>query len=75
MAYSPDERKQRMKELMRPIEMQIMMCDDVQDLFALASIMMVTSKNIFKEQLGVKPTVDLLLAVVEDLYNDNRRER
>jgi hypothetical protein len=41
-----------MTELMQPIDRQIMMCDDVQDLFALASMMVVTSKNIFKQQLG-----------------------
>lgn len=72
MAYAPSERAARMKELMRPIDMQIMMCDDTQDLFALASIMLVTSKNIFKDQLGNQAAIDLLLTVVEDLYNDGR---
>lgn len=69
MAYTPDEREKRMKELMRPIDMQIMMCDDVQDLFALASIMMVTSKNIFREHLGSKYTAEMLEKIAEDLRN------
>ena len=67
MAYTPDEREKRMKELMRPIDMQIMMCDDIQDLFALASIMMVTSKNIFKENLGAGYTANILEKIAEDL--------
>jgi hypothetical protein len=67
MAYDPSERQKRMQELMRPIDRQIMMCDDVQDLFALASIMMVTSKNIFKNQLGKEGAIRVLEKVVEDL--------
>lgn len=69
MAYTPDEREKRMKELMAPIDMQIMMCDDVQDLFALASIMMVTSKNIFREHLGARHTAEMLEKIAEDLRN------
>ena len=67
MAYDPSERQKRMQELMQPIDRQIMMCDDVQDLFALASIMMVTSKNIFKNQLGREGAIKVLEKVVEDL--------
>ena len=67
MAYTPDKREKRMRELMAPIDMQIMMCDDIQDLFALASIMMVTSKNIFKENLGADYTANILEKIAEDL--------
>lgn len=70
MAYEPSERKDRMKELMRPIDRQIMMCDDVQDLFALSSIMIVTSKNIFLQQLGKKGAIEIFEKVLKDLHNE-----
>ena len=70
MAYQPSERKDRMKELMKPIDKQIMMCDDVQDLFALSSIMIVTSKNIFVQQLGKKGAIEIFEKVLEDLHNE-----
>jgi hypothetical protein len=70
MAYEPSERQKRMKELMRPIDMQIMMCDDVQDLFALASIMVVTSKKIFRDQLGRDGAISVMEKVLEDLKNE-----
>ena len=70
MAYEPSERKKRMQELMQPIDKQIMMCDDVQDLFALASIMVVTSKNIFVQQLGRDGAAQIFEKIVEDLNNE-----
>jgi hypothetical protein len=70
MAFDPSDRKDRMKELMRPIDRQIMLCDDIQDLFALASIMTVTSKNIFKNQLGKKGAIEIFVKVLEDLENE-----
>ena len=42
----------RMDELMKPIDRQIMMCDNVEDLLMLASNMMVTAKMIYVQQLG-----------------------
>ena len=70
MAFDPSDRKDRMKELMRPIDRQIMLCDDVQDLFALASIMTVTSKNIFKAQLGREGAIQIFEKIMEDLENE-----
>jgi hypothetical protein len=70
MAYHPSERKERMTELMKPIDRQIMMCDDIQDLFALASIMVVTSKNIFVQQLGKDGAIQIFEKVLEDLDNE-----
>lgn len=70
MAYDPSNRNTRMKELMKPIDRQIMMCDDVQDLFALSSIMIVTSKNIFVQQLGRKGAIEIFEKVLEDLENE-----
>lgn len=70
MAFDRSERNKRMRELMIPIDKQIMMCDDVQDLFALASIMTVTSKNIFVQQLGKKGAIEIFEKIMEDLENE-----
>ena len=70
MSYRPDERRQRMRELMQPIDRQIMMCDDVQDLYALASIMVITSKNIFKQQLGRDGTISIFEHIMKDLERE-----
>lgn len=46
------EIQKRMAELMSPINQQIMMCDDREDLLMMASCMMVTVKDIFDQELG-----------------------
>lgn len=46
------EIQKRMAELMEPIDRQIMMCDDREDLLMMASCMMVTVKNIFDQEIG-----------------------
>lgn len=66
MAYKPEERVARMKELMKPIDTQIMMCDDAQDLLALASIMAVTAKNIYVQQVGEKGAREILTTLIKD---------
>lgn len=68
MAYKPEERMARMKELMRPIDQQIMMCDDEQDLLALASIMAATAKGIFVNHLGTEGAREVLMCLVERKY-------
>ena len=60
------ERIKIMKELMRPIDRQIMMCDDKNDLLMLASIMMTTSKNIFIAQLGAEGASELFGIMFND---------
>jgi hypothetical protein len=67
MAYEPGDRIERITDLMKPIDRQIMMCDDVQDLLALASAMTVASKRIFEVQLGRKGAVEIFLKIIEDL--------
>lgn len=44
----------RMKELMRPIEQQIMMCDSREDVLMLACAMLDKSKTILDSQIGVE---------------------
>lgn len=46
--------RDRMKELMAPIEQQILMCDDRQDLIMMASAMMIYAKDIFDNEIGTR---------------------
>lgn len=48
-----DEIKQRMLELMDPIDKQIMMCDDKQELLMLACAMLQRVTEIFDQELTV----------------------
>jgi hypothetical protein len=66
MAYDPSERMDRMKELMKPIDSQIMLCDDKQDLLALASIMAITAKNILVQHIGEDGARAVLSHLVKD---------
>ena len=51
-----DATKQRMSELMAPVEQQILMCDDRQDLLMMACAMMQRTHEIFLNELGVEGT-------------------
>jgi hypothetical protein len=44
--------KERMAELMAPIDQQIMMCDNREELLMLACAMMTTVKGIFDLEIG-----------------------
>jgi hypothetical protein len=44
--------RQRMQELMKPIEQQIMMCDSREDLLMMACAMMQRTHEIFLNELG-----------------------
>lgn len=44
--------RQRMQELMAPVEQQIMMCDNRQDLLMMACAMMQRTHEIFLHELG-----------------------
>ena len=47
-----DKAVQRMTELMAPVEQQIMMCDNREDLLMMACAMMTTVKEIFDNEIG-----------------------
>lgn len=53
MKQMPDLTKvnKRMKELMRPVDQQIMMCDDAEDVMIMACAMLQRVKEIFDMQL------------------------
>jgi hypothetical protein len=42
----------RMKELTKPIDQQILMCDNREDLLMMASVMLSRTKEIFDLELG-----------------------
>jgi hypothetical protein len=50
------DRVARMAELMQPIEQQILMCDNQQDLLMFASAMITSGKHIFILNLGHEMT-------------------
>ena len=52
---------------MRPIDRQIMMCDNVEDLLMLASNMMVTAKMIYVQQLGGEGAKFLIQKMVNEI--------
>jgi hypothetical protein len=44
--------EKRMSELMEPINQQIMMCDNREDLLMFACAMMTTVKDLFDQEIG-----------------------
>lgn len=68
---TPEQKKrktiERMEELMRPIDRQIMMCDNVEDVLMLASNMLVTAKTIYVQNLGGAGTKELLQNMVNEI--------
>ena len=49
-----NEVKKRMSELFKPIDQQIMMCDDADEILMLACIMLQSAKDIFDSRLGTE---------------------
>ena len=46
--------KTRMRELSKPIDEALLMCDDREEILMLASVMMVRLKDMFDSQIGVE---------------------
>lgn len=62
----------RKKELFLPIDRQIMMTDDSEDLLLLASSMCETSARIFLNQYGITATKALMEEIIEiSFYNQD----
>jgi hypothetical protein len=51
--------RNRMAELMEPIDKQIMMCDNREDLIMLACAMLTSVRMIFDQELGKKARIQL----------------
>jgi hypothetical protein len=67
MSRADDERLIKMRELMKSIDAQIMLCDDTGDLFSLASTMIVSAKIIFINQIGEEGTRLIFERVMKDI--------
>jgi hypothetical protein len=57
--------RKRKVELMAPIEMQIMMCDDKNEVLILAAAMAERAYSIFKEHYGRHSAVKLISTMIE----------
>ena len=57
--------RKRKAELMAPLEMQIMMCDDKNEILILAAAMAERGYAIFKEQYGRDGAVKLIRTMIE----------
>ena len=58
---------QRMQQLMMPIDRQIMMCDNVEDVLMLASSMLITAKNIYVQSLGGAASKELFQRLTDEI--------
>jgi hypothetical protein len=57
----------RMEELMKPIDRQIMMCDNVEDVLMLASNMLITAKLIYVQNLGGAGAKELFQKLTDEI--------
>jgi len=60
-----DYLRKRKRELMKPLDAQIMMTDDKNEILILAAAMVEKGYSIFKEQYGADGAVKLLQTMVE----------
>lgn len=56
-----------MKELMEPIDQQIMMTDDREEMLMIACAMLARSKEILVNELGIRATIDVISSSVNDI--------
>jgi hypothetical protein len=58
--------RDRMAELMEPIDRQIMMCDNREDVLMLACAMLTSARVIFDQELGKKARIQLFKDYIDD---------
>lgn len=56
----------RMKELMQPIDQQIMMCDNREDILMMACVMLTQCKTMLDSQIGVAGRKQILESANND---------
>ena len=56
---------EKLTEIMKPLDNEIMMCDTNNDLLLLASCMMAVSMQIYKTQLGSKKVKIILQSAID----------
>lgn len=59
--------KERMKELMEPIDQQIMMTDNREEMLMIACAMLARSKEILVNEIGIRATIDVICSSVNDI--------
>jgi hypothetical protein len=64
-----EERVERMKEFKKTLDGMIMMCDNRDDLLALASVLMTVGKRLLIQEIGLKGTIELFNYIEEELRN------
>jgi hypothetical protein len=65
---SNEEKIARMDELTRPIDQQLMMCDDFHDQLMIASYMLVAADRIFRQHIGESGAEDMFKTYYEDNF-------
>lgn len=68
-APSVNEYKERLKFFEKPIDRQIMLCDDTDDIMMFATVMMSRAKDIFANQIGNENAANLLRSMAKNLEN------
>lgn len=63
---SKDDKLARMEELMKPIDQQLMMCDDLKDQLMMASCMMVTARDLFELHLGEEGAKEMFMTFCKE---------
>jgi hypothetical protein len=58
--------RERMAELMEPIDKQIMMCDNREDVLMLACAMLTSVRVIFDQELGKKARIQLFKDYIDE---------
>lgn len=61
-----DSVAEKMKELMEPIDQQIMMTDDRNELLMIACAMLHRSKDIFDNELGRRATEEIFVRAITE---------
>ena len=60
---NPLYRRRRMRDLFRPIERQILLTDDEEDLIMLATLMLTTGKDILIQRVGSEKAKRMILTM------------
>lgn len=67
LTMNNDRVNNRIHELFEPIDRQVMMTDNTEDLLMLASAMLCSCKNIFSVTLGPKGAVKMFESIIDDV--------
>jgi hypothetical protein len=63
MSILPKEYIEQLKRTMAPLDRQIMLCDNEEEIMMLGTIMLSKAKTILQSQMGKDATADILLSL------------